>query len=389
MGKSIGEGQTALALREFLRPVPFRQLRQAAVGGHIIIINVSQYGVDALIFGAAHQIEHVPLPNTDLQTLSKFAGDILLNRPVNASAAQRGSHTTRCLKPALRNIWNDIMVPIFDKIQVHANGNFSPPQQRIWWYLTGPLTFIPIHASGPGKGGIDVSHFVISSYVTTLSSHFHARKNMAQCVKEQPKLLAVSQPETPEQQHLPLSTEEVNTFVQMAFSAGWPAEDIIHLNGSDATVGCVSDALNYTSWVHFACHGMQHATSGMHSAFALHDGYLEIGQIASKRLSNAQFAFLSACNTATGIEKLPGEAMHLAGALQFAGFLSVIATMWGVDDTDTAIVASHVYQHLFHNKLQGCDSLKVAMALNRAISLLWEHEGATVDRWAPFIHFGF
>jgi hypothetical protein len=72
--------------------------------------------------------------------------------------------------------------------------------------------------------------------VTTLSSHFHARKNMAQCVKERPKLLAVSQPETPEQQHLPLSTKEVNTVVQMAFSAGWPAEDIIHLNGSDAAV---------------------------------------------------------------------------------------------------------------------------------------------------------
>ena len=127
----------------------------------------------------------------------------------------------------------------------------------------------------------------------------------------------------------------------------------------------------------------------MHSAFALHDGYLEIGQIASKRLSNAQFAFLSACNTATGIEKLPGEAMHLAGALQFAGFLSVIATMWGVDDTDTAIVASHVYQHMFHNKLQGCDSWEVATALNHAIFLLREHEGVTVDRWAPFIHFGF
>ena len=62
--------------------------------------------------------------------------------------------------------------------------------------------------------------------------------------------------------------------------------------------------------------------------------------------------------------------------------------MWGVNDTDAAIVASHVYQYLFRNGLQGCDSLEAATALNRAIFLLRDRGGMTVDRWAPFIHFG-
>ena len=69
---------------------------------------------------------------------------------------------------------------------------------------------------------------------------------------------------------------------------------------------------------------------GMKSAFSLHDGDLSLNEIASKRLPNGQFAFLSACQAASGLEHLPGEAIHLAGGLQFSGFLSVIATMWSI-----------------------------------------------------------
>jgi tetratricopeptide (TPR) repeat protein len=371
----------------FLRPVPFHLLRQAAVGGQIIIININRYRVDALIFDAAHQIVHVPLLNANLETLSLLTGDILLHQPIFSSPTQRQSYTTRFLKPALRYVWDDIVVPIFDTLRFSINGNSDQPQHRIWWYPTGPLTFIPIHAAGPGRG-IDVSRLVCSSYVTTLSSHFHAKKKMELGVKGQLKLLAVSQPETPGQESLPLSMDEVDTVVQAVSSAGWPAEDIVHLNGSEATVEQVSCALNSSSWIHFACHGMQHPKSGMDSAFALHNGYLELSQIASKRLSTGQFAFLSACNTAAGIEQLPGEAIHLAGALQFAGFPNVIATMWSVSDKDASIVARHVYEYLFRNRFEGCNPSEAATALSHAVLLLREHESMTVDRWAPFIHFG-
>src|SRR6202042_1321334 len=100
------------------------------------------------------------------------------------------------------------------------------------------------------------------------------------------------------------------------------------------------------SWAHFACHGSQDSGSGMKSAFALHDGRLELGKIASKRLSSGQFAFLSVCHAASGIKDLPGEAKHLAAGLQFAGFPSVIATMWSIRDDDAPKVAEHTYQYL-------------------------------------------
>jgi len=126
----------------------------------------------------------------------------------------------------------------------------------------------------------------------------------------------------------------------------------------------------------------------MNSAFALQDGVLELSQIASKRLSTGRFAFLSACHTAAGLQQLPGEAMHLAGGLQFAGFPSVIATMWGISDNDAPIVASYTYEYLFRNGLQGCDPSEAATALNRAVLRLREDPKVTADRWAQFIHFG-
>ena len=49
----------------------------------------------------------------------------------------------------------------------------------------------------------------------------------------------------------------------------------------------------------------------MKSSLVLHDGQLELLEIASKWLSNAWSAFLSACHAAAGLEDLPGEAMHL------------------------------------------------------------------------------
>lgn len=372
----------------FLKPVSFRQLQQAATGGQVVIINVSKYGVDALFFDATHQIEHVPLPEVDIETLSELAGDIVTQRPIKPSDSQTKRYNSRYLQPALRRVWKDILVPIFDKIQAHSNDTSSAPEHRIWWYLTGPLTFIPIHAAGPGKGKNDVSRMVISSYVTTLSSLLKAQKQSQQRITGRLKLLVVSQTDTPGQGLLPLAVEELEKVTQVVHSAGWPHEDIVCLSGSEATVDCVSGTLESSAWVHLACHAMQHATSDMGSGFALHDGHLELSEIAYKRLSTGQFAFLSACNTAAVPAGLPGEAMHVTAGLQFAGFPSVIATMWGISDQDALIVASHTYEYLFHKGVQFRDPAESATALNRAVLCLREDPNVTVDRWAPFIHFG-
>jgi CHAT domain-containing protein len=127
---------------------------------------------------------------------------------------------------------------------------------------------------------------------------------------------------------------------------------------------------------------------GIKSAFSLYDGYLELSKIASKRLSDGQFAFLSACHAASGLKDLPGEAMHLAAGIQFAGFRSVIATLWTIRDEDAPKVAYETYSYLLRNGIDGLDLFDAATALNRAVLALREDPGVTIDRWAPFVHFG-
>lgn len=297
----------------FLKPIPFLRLRQAASTGRVIVINASRHGVDALIFDAIHAIRHVPLPDTDLEALNELSANVQLRRPVNPTPDVRRRYINGYLKPALRAVWNDIVSPIFKQINISLEGCAAEPQQRVWWYPTGPLTFLPIHAAGPAKSPIDVSTLVISSYATTLGSLFQAQEKKGQRRLGHQRLLAISQTDTPGQTQLPQSAKEVQKLIEVVRSAGWSAEDIVRLDSTDATVDLVSAALDTCSWAHFACHGVQDPSFGMKSAFALHDGALELGQIAAKRLSTGQFAFLSVCHAASGMRDLPGEAMHLAG----------------------------------------------------------------------------
>jgi CHAT domain-containing protein len=372
----------------FLRPTPFAQLRKAASGGLVIIINASDYGVDVLIFGATGPIDHVPLPDINLESLSELSRRITTKQPVNASATQRRSYVTRHLKSALRDIWDDIIVKIFNEIDISLADTTVPPTRRIWWYPTGPLTFIPIHAAGPGRNSMGVSELVISSYVTTLGSLLQLQKLNGAVMKRHLKFLGISQLKTPGESPLFQTAKEVDEITEVLRSSGWSEDNILSLQGSDATVSRVSSALDFCSWVHFACHGSQDHILGMKSAFSLHDGHLALNEIASKRLSAGQFAFLSACHAASGVKDLPGEAMHLAAGFQFAGFPSVIATMWSIRDGDAPKVVHHTYRYLCRNGMQGLDPSEAATALNRAILHLRDDPNVTVDMWAPFVHFG-
>ncbi|KZP22158.1 hypothetical protein FIBSPDRAFT_739375 [Athelia psychrophila] len=201
-------------------------------------------------------------------------------------------------------------------------------------------------------------------------------------------LLVISQPDTPGQTSIPHATAEVNEVIQTVTTAAWPESNLQHFDRGGATIDRVSTALNSCSWVHFACHAMQDTKDGMKSAFALHDGRLKLSVIAAKRLPSARFAFLSTCQSASGLEDSPGEAMHLSAGMQFAGFSSVIATMTSIRDEDAPIVAKHTYAYLLRNGLDNTDLTEAAAALSYAVSQLRKDPAVTLERWAPFVYYG-
>ncbi|EUC59236.1 CHAT domain protein, partial [Rhizoctonia solani AG-3 Rhs1AP] len=120
---------------------------------------------------------------------------------------------------------------------------------------------------------------------------------------------------------------------------------------------------------------------------SLSDGTLDLASINRRSFKNKGLAFLSACQTATGDEQLPDEAIHLASGMLMAGYSSVIATMWSVRDEDAPFVADKVYAKLMKDGKLG--NGEAGKALHHAVAELRNKIGEQkFECWVPYIHIG-
>jgi CHAT domain-containing protein len=240
------------------------------------------------------------------------------------------------------------------------------------------MAFLPLHAAGiytTTERGSKLSDFVVSSYIPTLSTLLRDGDSSVPF-----RLLAVAQPNTPNASMLPNTTEELIRIRR--FAGDLP---LISLEGAEATIGRVIDSMGKCSWIHLACHAAQDACNPAKSALLLDDGNLHLSEIIKYPLPHAQFAFLSACQTAAGDKQLPDEGAHLAAGMLFAGYSGVVATMWPIQDDDAPKVAESFYSQILKDKQP--DHVHAAHALHYTIQRLRE-EGAPLMSWVPFIHNG-
>lgn len=262
-------------------------------------------------------------------------------------------------------------------------GNELP---HITWHLTGPFTFLPIHAAGlyDTKDQPKIFDYVVSSYTPTLAALLSA-KNRPPRSSTTPRLLTISQPATPHQNRLPGALREVDTIQSLQRQT-----DQLHvtrLDDREATVAAVLQHMEGCNWIHLACHGVQDAANPTDSAFLLIDNPLTLREIMKKSFSHTELAVLSACQTAKGDSGLPNEAIHLAAGMLAAGYASVVATMWSIQDDDAPIIAEKFYKYLIEEA--GGDSGGAAYALHYAVAHLREVRGENnFASWAPFIHLG-
>jgi CHAT domain-containing protein len=173
------------------------------------------------------------------------------------------------------------------------------------------------------------SDYVVSSYTPTLSALLRARRDGLKPVSSKTlKVLLVAEPEAPGTPPIPKVMDEVKIVSQIMTEGGY-SDNLTSLEGANgATVSSVLSALPNTALLHLACHGQQDRASALESGFCLRDGRLTVAALMRLNLSAPLLAFLSACETAKGDEKQPDQAVHLAAAMLFVGFRSVIATMW-------------------------------------------------------------
>jgi len=247
---------------------------------------------------------------------------------------------------------------------------------------------------GRPQSGSCISDFAVSSYTPTVSALIRVIKASNDLrPPSSAELLIISQPNTPGCSPIKGTTTEMNAIWKIAEAKQCKS---LRLEGAIATVSRVQLEMASHSSIHFACHASQDAENPLRSGFYLHDGRLGLADIMKQNIANCELAFLSACQTGTGDEKLREEAVHLAAGMLAVGYRSVVATMWSIQDKYGPIVAEDFYKDLMKKETTsgrpGIDSANSARALHQAIQRIRQQVGDTEQgllTWVPYVHFGY
>ncbi|CAE6440955.1 unnamed protein product [Rhizoctonia solani] len=371
---------------DFLWPIKANNLTSAARNGPVAVINCHTDRCDALLILPGHtDITHIPL--TEFTKEKARTSRIQLEKSLRLrQLRERGvkplwqpqykDHT----KSVLAALWTHIVKPVLDALG-YTNNLLSNNLPHITWCPTGALSFLPLHAAGDYSQPQErVFNYVISSYtptVTALITSTLTTLNDDCCV------LAIGQAVTPGHTPLPGTLKEL-ACVESHMQG---KAEYSQLMDYQATTRATLDAMEHHDWIHLACHAHQNVADPTKSGFFLHDGTLDLASINWRSFKSKGLAFLSACQTATGDERLPDEAIHLALGMLMAGYQSVIATMWSVHDDNAPIVAEKVYAQLMRDGKIG--NGEAGEALHYAVAELREKVGEKkFGRWAPYIHIG-
>ncbi|MFE2638224.1 CHAT domain-containing protein [Streptomyces scopuliridis] len=400
-------------LADFLRPPSLERLRAAAENGPVVVVNTSALRCDALVV-TRDALRTVTLPDLALEGpggLAERAGALL---DALASVGRSPADAWRAQRILLRTLgwlWDVVAGPVLAALgSAHSAPGPERRPTRLWWCPTGLLSLLPLHAAGhygPEAAGADgpprsVPDRYVCSYTTTL------RALAAQTVPrdrtdtrvsgdgsrdtgpggDNERMLAVDQSDTPGLPPLPQARAEVRLLADRV-----PRTTV--LSGPQASRAAVLDTLRSHSFLHFSGHGSQDPTDSAGGALYCHDhrqaGPLTVADISRLRLDRARLAFLSACETARGAAGLPDEAVHLAGALQLAGFTHVVAAQWVVDDACALRAAELFYTGLMPpsppDGPAGLDPNRAANALHTAVQRLRERDDDPLS-WAAYIHAG-
>ena len=122
---------------------------------------------------------------------------------------------------------------------------------RIWWYPTGALCRLPLHAAGPYKRGQKNAHdLYVCSYVTTLSSTLRVGQGDWTPDATAPGLLVIGVPgdDPTQDSYLPNVEQEICTIIDAIPSHLLSLQHV--LVGEYATLDSVRSELPNYHWAH-------------------------------------------------------------------------------------------------------------------------------------------
>ncbi|KAI0252448.1 CHAT domain-containing protein [Lactifluus subvellereus] len=371
--------QALPGFENFWRPIPFRHLQTAAMGGPVVIINLSEYRSDILIVRFNQPVVHIPTPTNFFDRVTKLAYQLSETRK---SYRLESKKYDRILRQTLEELSELVGQPVANRLMELG----IPEHSRIWLCPTSVLASLPIHAAGPISSHTNVKRYLcdiyVCSYTPSLSALIASRsRNLSGSASGQRSLLIVGQPD----ESLPGVDSETRGIECLVGSGS-----VTRIASEATTPENVIAHLPMHPWVHFACHGVLQPGRPFESSFLLqHNTHLTLLRIAKSHLPTAELAFLAACHTAELAEDgTPDEVLHLTAAMQFSGFRSVIGTMWAMVDEDGQDLSEYFYSKMFAAGAQVASYEKSARALRHATRRLRAEKGVSLERWVNFVHYG-
>jgi CHAT domain-containing protein len=361
----------------FLKPPSFNTLRSAASHGPVVIINHCKWRSDIIIL--LHDSPPSLISTSDdFYIRAKKLQDQLLRERKKGLESDAYEYALRAV---LKELYDLVGRPVIKRL----NELEIPEQSRVWWCPTSVFCSRPLHAMGPIPADVGPPRYFldlyIPSYTPSLSALIDSHKPNSQII-EKPSMLLVLQPDA----SMVRALDEMKAVQRVCSQA-------TTLIGATATPSVVLQRLRDHRFAHIVCHGLLEPGEPFNSSFKLYQGKrLSLIDIVRSQLPNAEFAFLAACHTAELTNKSPvDEALHLAAAMQYCGFRSVVGTMWAMADTDGRDLAENVYRSVFSGRKRRVYYYeRTAEALRDAVVKLRRKQGRgmTLERWVNYVHYG-
>ncbi|KAI9451569.1 CHAT domain-containing protein [Lactarius psammicola] len=383
----ISQIQVLPGFDNFLTSPPFDALRSAASRGPVIIINHSKWRSDILILLHNTPPSLIPTSASFYRRASRLKNKLLASRD---KYGLDSGHYDQTLAFVLAKLYRLVGKPVIDRLRELK----VPEQSRIWWCPTSVFCSLPLHAMGPIPSDDGEKRYFLDlyvcSYTPTVSALIQSRNHdfgLRSSDLERPSLLLVAQPNP----SLPTVKGEIQVIQNLRDNTD---TEVTSLISEAATPSAVINGFRHHQFVHFACHGTLEAGNPFEAGFELYgDERLTLLEIVRSHLPTAEFAFLSACHTAEVTEgSIVDEVLHLAAAVQYCGFRSVVGTMWAMVDEDGRDLAEHFYKALFSTTSRREQGIpyheRSAKALRFAVKKLRRKKRITLERWINFVHYG-
>ena len=364
-------------LENFLGSPDEAELRAAAAGGPIVVVNMSRHGSAAVIV-TADGVAAVPLPGLSVEAYFEYSTRFLAAS--SSLTGRPGDPARDVVMDTMAWLWEVIARPVLDFLGLAGRPAPGREWPRLWWSPTGLLSLLPLHMAGRHDGTSDnVLDRVICSYTPTVRMLRHAQTRAARGGGPL-SATVIALAATPGLRDLPGAGREARLV-----AARFPGT--VLLEGAQATREHVLDVIPHARWAHFACHAGSSPLEPGAARIYLHDGPLDLSEISRLRVDDAEFAYLAACETARGSIPLADEAIHVASAFQLAGYRHVVAAQWPLADEIALAAAGAIYRRIGplgdRTALDG-----LAVATHAAILELRDAYPFSEQYWGAFIHIG-